>query len=61
MTSNPASEKVLVKAGMTYEGTLRQYFGMKGIYWDVKMYSILQSDYAHAYVNRKQRNESECL
>lgn len=45
MTSNPASEKVLEKSGMIYEGTLRQYFGMNGVYWDVKMYSILHSDF----------------
>lgn len=48
MTSNPASERVLIKAGMTFEGTLRQYVGMNGIYWDCKMYSILKGDFAHA-------------
>jgi ribosomal-protein-alanine N-acetyltransferase len=45
MTSNPASERVLEKAGMIYEGTLRQYFGMKNTFWDCKMYSLLRSDF----------------
>lgn len=45
LTSNPVSERVLEKSGMTCEGTLRQYVGMKGVYWDCKMYSILRSDY----------------
>lgn len=44
MTSNPVSERVLEKSGMTYEGTLRQYFGMNDTYWDVKIFSILKSD-----------------
>lgn len=48
ITSNPASERVFNKAGMAYEGTLRQYVGMKGVYWDCKMYSILQNDYVHS-------------
>lgn len=44
LTSNPASARVVEKAGMQYEGTLRQYFGMNGNYWDVKMYSVLRDD-----------------
>lgn len=45
MTSNPVSAKVIEKSGMIYEGTLRQYYGMGGEYWDVKVYSIVRSDY----------------
>jgi ribosomal-protein-alanine N-acetyltransferase len=32
------------KAGMTYEGTLRQKAFTKGRFWDVKSYSVLKSD-----------------
>lgn len=45
MTSNPASERVLEKAGMIYEGTLRQYFKMENTFWDVKMYAILKESF----------------
>ena len=37
---NPASGRVLEKAGMTYEGTLRLYNGRN----DEKMYSIINTD-----------------
>ena len=37
---NPASGRVLEKAGMIFEGILRQYFGTS----DVKMYAIVKSD-----------------
>lgn len=45
MTSNPISEKVVMKSGMSYEGTLRQYFGLEGRFWDVKVFSILAEEY----------------
>jgi len=45
LTSNPASEQVLIKAGMIYEGTLRQYFKTGNVSWDVKMYAILKEDF----------------
>lgn len=45
ITTNPASEKVLEKSGMIYEGTLRQYLKINGVYWDMKMYSILYGDF----------------
>ena len=38
--NNPASGRVLEKAGMTYEGTLRLYNGVS----DEKMYSVIKSD-----------------
>lgn len=45
LTSNPVSEKVIMKAGFTYEGTLKQYFGYDGRFWDVKMYALIASEY----------------
>ncbi|MDQ3927596.1 MAG: GNAT family N-acetyltransferase [Chloroflexota bacterium] len=42
---NEASARVLEKAGMSYEGTLRQYMLIKGKYQDLKMYSILRSEW----------------
>jgi len=44
-TNNPASGRVLEKAGMLYEGTLRQYVGMDDKFYDCKMYSILKLEY----------------
>lgn len=44
-TDNPASGRVLEKAGMLYEGTLRQYVGMGDTFFDCKMYAILRDDF----------------
>lgn len=41
---NGASGRVMQKAGMSYEGTLRQKAFTKGRFWDVKSYSVLKSD-----------------
>ena len=38
--NNPASGRVLEKAGMKYEGTLRLYNGVS----DEKMYSVINTD-----------------
>jgi len=43
---NIASARVMEKAGMFYEGTLRERVVIKGIKQDLKMYGILRSDYA---------------
>jgi ribosomal-protein-alanine N-acetyltransferase len=43
-SGNDASGRVLIKAGMTYEGTLRQYVGTGNINYDCLMYSMLRSD-----------------
>jgi ribosomal-protein-alanine N-acetyltransferase len=40
---NPASGRVLQKAGMTYEGTLRQHHKKWGEYVDILMYSKLRN------------------
>ena len=42
---NPASGRVMLKLGMTYEGTLRQHHNKWGEYVDVAMYSILRSEW----------------
>ena len=44
-THNPASGRVMQKAGMTYEGTLRHSSRRFGEWKDVAFYSILQSEY----------------
>lgn len=43
-TDNPASGRVLEKAGMIYEGTLRHYVGMGNTFFDCKMYSVLREE-----------------
>jgi ribosomal-protein-alanine N-acetyltransferase len=44
-TDNPASGRVMQKAGMTYEGTLRHMFRRFGEWRDFAFYSILESEY----------------
>ena len=45
MVENVASARVMEKAGMTYEGTLRKREFIKGAYRDIKLYAILRSEY----------------
>lgn len=45
---NPASGRVMIKAGMKYEGRLRQRAKKDGQYHDVDMYSIIRSEYEAA-------------
>jgi ribosomal-protein-alanine N-acetyltransferase len=42
---NRASERVMQKAGMRYEGTLRGVALVKGVFEDRKLYAILQSEW----------------
>lgn len=42
---NTGSYRVMEKAGMSYEGTLRRYMLIKGAYRDLKMYSILRREW----------------
>lgn len=44
-SDNPASGRVMVKAGMAYEGRLRQRLYNKGRFTDVELYAILRSDF----------------
>jgi ribosomal-protein-alanine N-acetyltransferase len=46
IAENAASVRVMEKAGMTYEGTLRQREFIKGAYRDMKLYSILRSEFS---------------
>lgn len=43
--SNVASARVMEKAGMTFEGILRQHMYAKGAYRDLKMYAILREEW----------------
>jgi RimJ/RimL family protein N-acetyltransferase len=43
-TRNPASGRVLEKAGMKYEGVLRQHMLVRGTFEDIVICSILNSD-----------------
>ena len=42
---NPASGRVMEKAGMTYEGTFRQMTFRDGAYSDLSYYAILREEY----------------
>lgn len=44
MEPNRASRRVLEKAGLTYEGTLRRAYFRRGQHWDIRMYSILSGE-----------------
>jgi RimJ/RimL family protein N-acetyltransferase len=44
MTKNPASEKVMQKAGMLYEGTFRQHILKWKNFEDIAFYAILKTD-----------------
>lgn len=46
---NPASGRVMVKAGMVNEGTKRNYFPTDHGYMDCPMYAITREDYETAY------------
>lgn len=48
IVENTASARVMEKAGMTYEGTLREQAYIKGAYRDMKIYSILRREYPGA-------------
>ena len=42
---NTGSARVMEKVGMRFEGVLREYFFEKGSYVDLKLYSILRSEW----------------
>ena len=42
---NKASEKVIKKCGFVYEGTLRDFFYMDGVYADRLYYSVLRDEW----------------
>lgn len=45
LTNNPASGRVLEKAGLRYEGTNREAICKWGEFFDVAMYGLLRSDF----------------
>lgn len=45
IAENMASARVMEKASMVYEGTLRERELIKGSYRDIKIYAILRADY----------------
>jgi [ribosomal protein S5]-alanine N-acetyltransferase len=45
IAENTDSARVMEKAGMTYEGTLRESEFIKGAYRDMKIYSILRREF----------------
>jgi [ribosomal protein S5]-alanine N-acetyltransferase len=48
IVENVASARVMEKAGMAYEGTLRQREYIKGAYRDINVYAILKNQYRGA-------------
>jgi [ribosomal protein S5]-alanine N-acetyltransferase len=44
LVANIGSERVIEKAGMTFEGILRKFIYIKGAHYDVKMYAIIKED-----------------
>ncbi len=44
LTRNPASGRVMEKAGMRYEGALREHVLKWGVYEDIETYGILATD-----------------
>ena len=45
LTRNPASGRIMEKAGMRYEGLLRQHVFKDDVYEDLKLYAILREDF----------------
>ena len=54
IAENKASSRVMEKAGMSHEGTLRGREYIKGSYKDMKIYSILRREYDQAPRSSKQ-------
>ena len=45
MIGNIASEKVMEKVAMTFEGIMREQMYAKGVFRDLKMYPLLRREY----------------
>lgn len=50
---NPASGRVMLKAGMRHEGTLRGRVFIKGKFSDVELYAILREDWEQRHPDRR--------
>ncbi len=55
-TINAPSKRVIEKCGLTYEGTLRDYFYMNGEYVGRLYFSILRSEYEAAQIGIERYN-----
>lgn len=49
IVENFASERVMQKVGMKFEGILREDIFLRGKYWDTKLYSILRKDFFKSF------------
>lgn len=54
---NPASGRVMEKAGMQYEGLLRKRCSIQGEYRDMKMYAILREEWERATGDQRRNND----
>ncbi len=52
-TDNPASGRVMEKCGMQHEGHMRERINCKGVFRDVEMWGILQSDWKKNHPDMK--------
>ena len=52
LTGNAASARVLEKAGMKFEGVLREFEEIKGEYPNLRMYSMLRREFARRAQSR---------
>lgn len=55
---NPASDRVIRKIGMTWEGRLREHDLKWGVYEDIDVYAMLANEWKESYSER-QMGESE--
>lgn len=53
--ANTASEKVMHKCGMTYEGMMRKKLYAKGEYHDLKLYSLLKNEWENLLKHQQQK------
>lgn len=56
-TSNPGSWKVMEKAGLTYEGTLRQHVARLGEFHDLVYYGLLKEEYEKGFAQKEASND----
>ena len=55
-TDNPASGRVMEKAGMRPEGTLRAKVYNKGRFTDVRIWAVLKKDWLAAHQSRQEED-----
>lgn len=50
--ANTASERVMIKCGMNYEGLMRKKLFAKNAFHDLKLYSLLKEDWEQKQINK---------